>query len=56
MARLSLRCPRCKQEFSAPAADELADALIAHVEQEHGHAPQREHVLARIERHNDVPG
>ena len=52
MADPSLRCPRCKQEFSRPDADALADALIAHIEQEHGHAPPRAHVLARIERHN----
>lgn len=52
MAHLSLRCPRCKQQFAGVDADELADAIIAHVEQAHGHAPPREHVLARIERHN----
>jgi hypothetical protein len=52
MADPSLRCPRCKQQFSEPDADDLADALIAHIEKEHGHAPPREHVLARIERHN----
>lgn len=52
MAGLWLRCPRCKQQFSEPDADGLADALIAHIKQEHGHAPPREHVLARIERHN----
>jgi uncharacterized C2H2 Zn-finger protein len=44
------RCPRCKQTFSSGNADQLADALIAHVEDEHGHAPPREHVLVRIER------
>jgi uncharacterized C2H2 Zn-finger protein len=54
MAYLSLRCPRCKQQFSELGADELADALIAHIEQEHGHAPPREHVLMRIERHNST--
>ena len=47
-----LRCPRCKQIFSGGNADQRADALIAHVEDEHGHAPPREHVLARIERHD----
>jgi uncharacterized C2H2 Zn-finger protein len=52
MTDLTLRCPRCKQAFSSDDADQLADALVKHVEQEHGHAPPREHVLARIERQN----
>ena len=47
-----VRCPRCKQSSSSGNADQLKDALIAHVEKEHGHAPPREHVLARIERNN----
>ena len=47
-----VRCPRCKQTFSSDNADRLADALVTHVEQEHGHAPPREHVLARIQRQN----
>jgi uncharacterized C2H2 Zn-finger protein len=47
-----VRCPRCKQTFSGDNADQLANALVTHVEQEHGHAPPREHVLARIERHD----
>ena len=47
-----VRCPRCKQIFSSSNADQLADALLTHVEDEHGHAPPREHVLARIERHD----
>lgn len=53
MAEPSLGCPRCKQQFTESDSDALADALIAHIEQEHGHAPPREHVIARIERHND---
>lgn len=52
MAELSLRCPRCKAPFVGDDADSLADLLIAHVDVEHGHAPPREHVLSRIERHN----
>ena len=52
MDDLALRCPRCKQTFTGDNADQLADSLVAHVEQEHGHAPPREHVLARIERHD----
>jgi uncharacterized C2H2 Zn-finger protein len=47
-----VRCPRCRQTFSSDNADQLADALVAHVEQDHGHAPPREHVLERIERHD----
>lgn len=46
-----VRCPRCRQTFSSANADQLADVLITHVEDEHGHAPPREHVRARIERH-----
>lgn len=52
MAKPSLKCPRCKQQFTESNADALADALVTHIDQEHGHAPPREHVLARIERHN----
>lgn len=47
-----LRCPRCKKALKGENADQLADTLLAHVAKEHGHAPPREHVLARIERHN----
>lgn len=54
MAVLTLRCPRCKQTYSDNDADHLADTLIAHLNQEHGHAPPREHVVARIERHNSA--
>jgi len=52
MPDMTLRCPRCKQVFSNTDADALADTLMAHLEQEHGHAPPREHVMSRIERHN----
>lgn len=52
MTDFSLRCPRCKEEFSGEDADQLADSLIAHLEEAHRHAPPREHVMARIERHN----
>ena len=47
-----LSCPRCKRPFSSDNADHLADALLAHLKADHGHAPPREHVLARVERHN----
>jgi hypothetical protein len=52
MTELSLRCPRCKESFSGADADRLADSLLAHLEETHGHAPPREHVIARIERQN----
>lgn len=52
MTDLTLRCPRCKQTFVSDDAEVLADELLAHVREEHGHAPPREHLLARIERHN----
>lgn len=52
MDDFALRCPRCQQAFTSDNADHLADTLIAHVEQKHGHVARREHVLARIERHN----
>jgi predicted small metal-binding protein len=50
MTDFTVHCPRCKQHLSGDDADRLADALLDHVQQEHGHAPPREHVLARIER------
>jgi hypothetical protein len=52
MSDLSLRCPRCKEDFSGSDAEQLADALMAHLEEVHGHAPPREHVLARISKRN----
>ena len=52
MTELSMRCPRCKQTLTADGADALADAVLEHLESLHGHAPPRDHVLARIERQN----
>lgn len=52
MAELSFHCPRCKTPFSGTNAEALTDDVIAHLEADHGHAPPRDHVLARIERHN----
>lgn len=54
MTALTLRCPRCKRTFSSDDPDQLTDALISHVEKEHGHAPPREHVLARIAQQNSA--
>ena len=45
---VSMRCPRCKQSFEAENPEGLADDVLAHLEVTHGHAPPREHVLARI--------
>jgi hypothetical protein len=53
MTELALRCPRCKETFTSPDAEQLADELLAHLDEEHGHAPPRAHVLARIQYHND---
>jgi hypothetical protein len=52
MDAFALSCPRCKKPFSSDDADHLADTVLAHLKADHGHAPPREHVLARIERHN----
>lgn len=54
MADLSLRCPRCKHVLTSANADHLADEMLAHIHDVHRHTPPREHVLARIERHNPV--
>jgi hypothetical protein len=49
---VSMRCPRCKQDLTAADADTRADDMLTHLRDTHGHAPPREHVLARIERHS----
>lgn len=49
---LTLTCHSCAQTMEAPTEDELAEMAIAHAEA-HGHTPPREHVIARIRRHND---
>ena len=48
----TLACPRCQQTFAQDSVDRLVDELLAHLEHQHGHAPPREHVVARVERHN----
>jgi hypothetical protein len=48
----SIRCPRCKQSLEADDPDVLADDLLSHLRDAHGHAPPREHVVARIARQN----
>ena len=52
MDAFALSCPRCKKTFSSDSVDHLTDTLLTHLNAEHGHAPPREHVVARIERHN----
>ena len=47
----AMRCPQCKLDLTAVDDEALADAMMTHL-LEHGHQPPREHVLARIRRHN----
>jgi hypothetical protein len=54
MDSLTVRCPRCKQTLAGDDASLLADELIRHVEHDHGHAPPREHVVARIHSQNST--
>ena len=48
---LTLTCHSCDETMEARTEEELADLASAHAQQ-HGHTPPREHVLARIRRHN----
>ncbi len=50
---VSLTCKSCGAELTADNEDELADLGQRHA-QEHGHqgSPSRDHILARIRRHN----
>lgn len=51
-----MRCPRCKLDLSADDVETLTDTMLVHLESAHGHQPPREHVLARVRRHNpDAP-
>jgi predicted small metal-binding protein len=43
-----MRCPRCKHSLQAGSPEALADDMLAHLRDAHGHEPPREHVLARI--------
>jgi hypothetical protein len=51
---LSLRCPRCKQQLTGPDEPTLADRMLEHLAAVHGHQPPRDHVVARIRRHNET--
>jgi len=42
-------CPRCGDEFVGDDKDEVADAVVAHAREEHGHTLDRNVVLAHLE-------
>ena len=42
-------CPRCGVELTGDEADIVADAVVAHARDEHGHHLDREVVLAHLE-------
>jgi predicted small metal-binding protein len=42
-------CPRCGREFLGDEKDAVADAVVDHARSEHGHALDREVVLAHLE-------
>jgi hypothetical protein len=48
---LTLVCHSCDETLAAETEDELVELGLAHAAT-HGHTPPREHVLARIRRHN----
>lgn len=49
--QMSMPCPRCKGSIAGPDEESLADAMLEHLQGEHGHQPPHDHVLARIRRH-----
>lgn len=49
---LELVCHACDVRLEAETEDELAELGEQHALDAHGHAPPREHVLARIRHHN----
>ena len=48
---LALTCHNCGETMQADDENELVVLGLEHA-QKHGHMPPREHVLARIRRHN----
>ena len=42
-------CPRCGLDVTADDPGAVADAVVAHARDEHGHALDREVVLAHLE-------
>lgn len=51
-APLELVCHGCDAVLRADTEDELVDLAVKHTLSIHGHAPPRQHVLARIHLHN----
>lgn len=45
---VATNCKGCGLTFTAANEDELADLVLAHITEAHGHAPSREQVLAVI--------
>ena len=50
--RLELVCHACDVRLQAETEEELAELGVRHALSIHGHAPPREHVVARIRHHN----
>jgi hypothetical protein len=48
---VSLICQACDETLEAATEDELVELGTEHAGK-HGHVPPREHVLARIRKHN----
>jgi predicted small metal-binding protein len=42
-------CPRCGREFVGSDQDSVADAVVEHARADHGHALDRDVVLAHLE-------
>ena len=49
---LELTCHACEVTLTAETEAELVELGIEHARNAHGHAPPRDHVLARIRHHN----
>ena len=43
------QCPRCGEEFAGEDKEAVADAVVAHAREAHGHALDRDVVLAHLE-------
>ncbi|WP_414654848.1 DUF1059 domain-containing protein [Iamia sp.] len=42
-------CPRCGEEFAGDDRDSVADQVVAHATDDHGHALDRDIVLAHLD-------
>ena len=47
----TLVCHSCEETMKAETEDELVELGLEHAAK-HGHVPPREHVVARVRRHN----